>query len=270
MELVYQAAAHIRLFCESVITLRYIILDRDEHSKAFLDYAALDAYKIGKAYLQWESQTAKPQHVEAMSLQQAELERCVAEVRGRYTYVGRKGKTREFGNWCNLTLKDQADQCGAEMQKLYALGYRQLSAYVHGSAWALRRQDAYIRAGYDQTVVMIDFATLTRTLLAVWVEWLKIMSEELDWQTLGRAHGIMDRCNELDETTVQVVAKIRKREAGAVTRSGRKAMDGEPRCILCDEPAGEGSKSFASRPRRENGLRARTPMPILKEFFFGT
>ena len=56
MELVYQAAAHIRLFCENVITLRYILLDPDERSKAFLDYAALDAYKIGKAYLQWESQ----------------------------------------------------------------------------------------------------------------------------------------------------------------------------------------------------------------------
>jgi len=56
MELVYQAAAHIRLFCENVITLRYILLDPNERSKAFSDYAALDAYKIGKAYLQWESQ----------------------------------------------------------------------------------------------------------------------------------------------------------------------------------------------------------------------
>ena len=248
MELVYQAAAHIRLFCENVITLRYILLDPDERSKAFLDYAAVDAYKIGKAYLQWESQTAKPQHVEAMSLQQAELEKRFAEVRGRYTYEDRKRRTGEFKNWCNLTLKDQADKCGAEMQKLYALGYRQLSAYVHGSAWALRRQEAYIRIGYDQTVVMIDFANLTRILLAVWVEWLKIMSEELGWQTLGRAHGIVDRCNELDETTVQLVAKIRKQEAGVVTRSGSIAVDGETRCVLCDEPAGEGSKSFSLTP----------------------
>ena len=49
MELVYQAAAHIRLFCENVITLRYILLDPDERSKAFLDYATIDAYKIGAA-----------------------------------------------------------------------------------------------------------------------------------------------------------------------------------------------------------------------------
>ncbi|MGD0948175.1 MAG: DUF5677 domain-containing protein [Candidatus Binatia bacterium] len=105
MELVYQAAAHIRLFCENVITLRYILLDPGERSKAFLDYFAVDAYKIGKAYLDWESQTAKPQHVEAMSLQQAELEKRFREVRERYTYVDRKGKTREFTNWCNLTLK---------------------------------------------------------------------------------------------------------------------------------------------------------------------
>ena len=134
------------------------------------------------------------------------------------------------------------------MQKLYALGYRQLSAYVHGSAWALRRQEAYIRTGYDQTVVMVDFANLTRILLAVWVEWLKIMSQELGWQALGRAHSLVDRCNELDETTVQVVAKIRKQEAGAVTKSEREAMDGESRCALCDEPVGEGSKSFSLTP----------------------
>ena len=25
-------------------------------------------------------------------------------------------------------------------------------------------------------------------------------------------------------------------------------MDGEPRCVLCDEPAGEGSKSFSLTP----------------------
>ena len=117
MELVHQAAAHIRLFCENVITLRYILLDSDKRSKAFLDYAALDAYKIRKAYLQWESQTAKPQYVEAMSLQQAELEKRFAEVCGRYTYVDRKKKPREFKNWCNLTLKNQVDECGAEMQK---------------------------------------------------------------------------------------------------------------------------------------------------------
>ena len=249
MELVYQAAAHIRLFCENVITLRYILLDPDERSKAFLDYAAIDAYKIGAAYLQWESQTANPQHAEAMRLQQADLEKRFVEVHGRYTYVARKSKkTREFKNWCNLSLKDQADKCGAEMQKLYALGYRQLSAYVHGSAWALRRQGAYIRTGYDQTVVMVDFANLTRILLALWVEWLKIMSQELGWQALERAHSIVDRCNELDENTVQVVAKIRKQEAGALAKSESESIDVESRCVLCDEPAGEGNKSFSLSP----------------------
>ena len=119
---------------------------------------------------------------------------------------------------------------------------------MNGWVWALRGQEEYIRTGYDQTVVMIDFANLTRILLAVWVEWLKIMSEELGWQALGRAHGIADRCNELDETTVQVVAKIRKQEAGAVTGSGSNVTDREPRCVLCNEPAGEGSKSFSLTP----------------------
>lgn len=260
MELVYQAAAHIRLFCENVITLRYILLDPDERSMAFWDYAALDAYKIGEAYLQWESQTAKPQHVEAMNLQQAELRKRFDEVRGRYTYVTRKSKkTREFKNWCNLSLKEQADKCGAEMQKLYAIGYRQLSAYVHGSAWALRRQEAYIRKSYDQTVVMIDFANLTRILLAVWVEWLKIMSQELGWQVLEQAHSIVDRCNELDETTLQTVAKIREQEGGTATESESEAMDGESRCLLCNEPAGEGSKSFSLTPEAKERFESAYP-----------
>jgi hypothetical protein len=142
--------------------------------------------------------------------------------------------------------KGQADECGAETQKLYALGYRQLSAYVHGSAWALRRQAAYIRTGYDETVVMIDFANLTRILLAVWVEWLKIMSEELGWQALGRAHGIVERCNELDEATMDIVARMRTQEAG----SGEpQATASPPRCVLCDEAAGEGSKRFRLTPK---------------------
>lgn len=244
LELVYQAAAHIRLFCENVITLRYILLDPGRNSRAFLDYAAIDAHKIVKAYLEWESNSASSQHVEAMRLQQTELEKRVAEVRERYTYFDRKGKKSEFKNWCNLTLKDQADKCGPDMQKLYAIGYRQLSAYVHGSAWALRRQDAYIRKTYDQTVVMIDFANLTRILLAIWIEWLKIMSEELGWQALGYAHGLVDRCNQLDENTVDVVAKIRNQKVGEVTRSASESIGKERHCVLCDKPAGEGSKSF--------------------------
>jgi len=143
------------------------------------------------------------------------------------------------------------------MQKLYAIGYRQLSAYVHGSAWALRRQGAYIRTGYDQTVVMIDLANLTRILLAIWVEWLKIMSQELGWQALVRAHSIVDRCNELDEATVEIVAKFRKQQAGAATKSGSEDMGGELRCLLCNEPAGEGSKPFSLTPEaREAFMRA--------------
>jgi hypothetical protein len=233
MELVYQAAAHIRLFCENVITLRYILLDPDQRSKAFLDYAVIDEYKIGAAYLKWESQTAKPQHVEAMRPQQASLKKRFTEVCGRY--VASEGKKRrEFRNWCNLSLRDQAEKCGADIQKLYAIGYRQLSAYVHGSAWALRRQEAYIRTSYDQTIV--------------WIEWLKIMSQELGWQALQRTPGIVDRCNELDEATMQAVTRIRKQKTGNVTGSGNEAADDEPRCILCGAPAGEGSKRFSLTP----------------------
>jgi hypothetical protein len=259
MEQVYQAAAHIRLLCENVITLRYILLDPDKRTRAFLDYSAVDAHKIGETYLQWELQTAKPQHVKRMKRQQKEFKKRFEEVRDRYTYVTRNKKTKEFRNWCNLTLKKQADECGIEMQKLYAIGYRQLSAYVHGSAWALRRQEAYIGKSYDQTVVMIDFANLTRMLLAVWIEWLKIMSQELGWQALGHAQGIVDRCNELDEATLKVVTKLRKQKGEKATKSDSEATDVEPRCILCDGPAGEGSRSFSLTPEASAYLRVVYP-----------
>jgi hypothetical protein len=250
MELAYQAAAHIRLFCENVITLRYILLDPEKRSKAFLDYATIDEFKIGAAYLKWESLTAKPRHVEAMSLQQAEVEKRFTELRGRYV----TSKGREFRNWCNLSLKTQAEECGANIQRLYEIGYQQLSAYVHGSAWALRRQEAYIRTTYDQTVVMIDFANLTRILLAVWTEWLTILSEELGWQALRRVPDILDRCNKLDEATMQAVANIRKRQAQNVNKS-REGAGEEVRCVLCDAPAGEGSKKqFTLSPEAKERL----------------
>lgn len=249
MELAYQAAAHIRLLCENVITLRYILLDPEERTRAFLDYSAIDAYKIGETYLQWESQTANPQHVKRMQSQQEGFKKRFDKVHDRYTYVTRKKeKTKEFKNWCNLPLKELADECGIEMQKLYAIGYRQLSAYVHGSAWALRRQEAYISKSYDQTVVMIDYANLTRMLLAVWVEWLNIMSQELGWHALGNSHGIIKHCNELDEATLQRVTKRREQDGEIATKSKSKAANAESRCVLCDGPAGEGSKSFSITP----------------------
>ena len=65
--------------------------------------------------------------------------------------------------------------------------------------------------------MMIDFANLTRVLLAVWIEWLKIMSQELGWQALQRTPGIVDRCNELDEATMQAVTRIRKQKTKNVT-----------------------------------------------------
>jgi len=266
MEMMYQAAAHIRLFCENVITLRYILLDRDKRSMAFTDYAAVDAFKICSTYLQWESQTAMPQHVEAMRLQQEELEKTFLEVRGQYSFQDRKGQTRDFKNWCNHTLRDQADQCGPEIQKLYAICYRQLSAYVHGSAWALRRQEAYSRTGHDQAVVLTDFAHLTRILLAVWLEWLKILSQELDWQTLKRAHGIVDRCNELDEMTKQLMANLRRQEREPVTGSGSDTSGKEPRCVLCDEPAEEGSESFILTPEAKELFSHAFPDADIQDF----
>jgi hypothetical protein len=85
------------------------------------------------------------------------------------------------------------------------------------------------------------------------------MSQELGWQALGRAHSIVDRCNELDEATLEIVAKSRTQEAGAATKSESEAMDGELRCVLCDAPAGEGSKSFSLTPEARERFRIAYP-----------
>jgi hypothetical protein len=196
----------------------------------------------------------------------AKLEKRFLEVHEQYI-AGEGKKKREFRNWCNLTLKEQAKECGKDMQRLYAVAYRQLSAYVHGSAWALRRQDAYIRASYDPTVIMVDFAHLTRILLAVWIEWAKIMSEELGWQVLQRTPDIIHRCNKLDEATMERVAEMRRRRSEEGDAELRTVIENKiPRCILCNGQAGEDSKSFSLSPEADELLKREMPGVDYKAF----
>jgi len=53
-----------------------------------------------------------------------------------------------------------------------------------------------------------------------------------------------------------------------VTRSGSKAIDGAPRCVLCDEPAGEGSKSFSLTPEAREYFTRAYPDPGLEAVLF--
>src|SRR6266850_102883 len=62
-ELIHQAAAHVRLFCESLITLRYISQDVAARVPQFLDYADVERYEVAQSALAWERKRANPAHV---------------------------------------------------------------------------------------------------------------------------------------------------------------------------------------------------------------
>lgn len=180
-ELLHQAAAHVRLFCESLITQRYIAKDAINRVPRFLDYADVERYEIARTTLEWEEERARTPHAEKVRELLSNLKPNYEIVKLRYTFTNKRGHTRQFINWCNTTIADQAKHCGLHVQRLYALVYSQLSAYVHGSAWSLRRQLSYSAKHYDERVVLNDIATIIRTTLVVWEEWAKFCDEELGW-----------------------------------------------------------------------------------------
>ncbi len=62
-ELIHQASSHVRLFCESLITLKYISLDPNVRSDLFWGYSDIEAYNITSSILEWEKDKAKKVHV---------------------------------------------------------------------------------------------------------------------------------------------------------------------------------------------------------------
>lgn len=197
-ELIHQAAAHVRLFCESLITLRYIALDLPTRVPQFLDYAEVEGYELAKSTLTWEAKRAKPAHLKQMQDLVSELQREYERVKPRYLFVDRKGKQRPFSNWCNASLAKQATECGPRIGRIYQLVYSQLSAYVHGSAWSLRRQYSYSKAHYDARVVLNDIATVVRTTLVAWEEWARFCDEQVGWSLTGALPYIAEQLDKLD------------------------------------------------------------------------
>ncbi len=188
-ECIHQAAAHVRLFCEALITFSYIARDPAVRVPLFIDYATIDEYEVASALLAWERETAKPRPVAALVERQKELQI-------KYDHLLPKYNRSRPRNWCNATVRTQAKDCGHE--KLYEIVYGQMSAYVHGSAWSLRRQTAYSRKHYDKSVVLVDIATIVRMTVAVWIEWAKFTDRELGWSLVTKAGPIAVRCEALD------------------------------------------------------------------------
>ncbi len=183
-----------RLFCEALITISYISRDPTVRVSLFSNYAAIDEFRVVSAFLEWERGTAKPEPVAALEARQKELQ-------PEYDRLLPKYSSRRPPNWCNATVKSQADECG--LQKLYEIVYGQMSAYVHGSAWSLRRQAAYSRKHYDHSVVRVDVATIVRTTIAVWLEWAKFTDSALGWSLLAKVRPIASRCDALDAEQFQ-------------------------------------------------------------------
>lgn len=198
-ELIHQASSHVRLFCESLITLKYISLDQNVRSDLFWGYSDIEAYKITSTILEWEKDKAKEVHVKKVEDLFLTAKEKYEKAKHNYTFIGKKNRKKTFINWCNKSISNQASECGPEFKRLYDLVYKQMSSYIHGSAWSLRRQISYSRAHYDSKIVLNDIATIIRTALVIWVEWAKFCISTLDWRLHDTVLDLPKRLDDLDE-----------------------------------------------------------------------
>ncbi len=197
-EHIHQASSHVRLLCESLITLKYISLDPEARADLFWGYSDIEAYEISLSLLQWEKNKASPLHVEQMERALKSITEKYEAVKETYTFTNKKRRKRSFYNWCNKSVAIQASDCGPDFQRLYELVYKSLSSYVHGSPWSLRRQIAYSRAHYKADIVLTDIATIVRTALVVWMDWAKFCVTVLDWRLTDTIKELPKRLEELD------------------------------------------------------------------------
>lgn len=204
IEYIDLAAAQVRILCETLITLNFVAIDRAVRAPKFWDYYIIEAFETASAMVELERHSANPQHVRSMEEwlngHRAEYDR----LKPNYMYIVSKGKDmgkyRPYVNWCNRNLAQQAQDCGGELSHLYQLVYKQMSSYIHCSAFSLRHQIAYSREHYDGGIVHRDIATLVRTTAAVWMEICKFFSRELKWNLMGQAAGVAAEVEILDQT----------------------------------------------------------------------
>jgi hypothetical protein len=208
-EFSHQAAGQVRLYCEGLISLRFVSQSPEERAQLFWDYSYIEAYEAMNVLLEWERATAGATRVAALEAKIKELARDYARLRPRYQVTNRNGKVRNYVNWCNRSIAAQAKDCGASYERLYRLVYAQMSAYVHGSPWSLRHVAAYSQKAYDAEVVLWDVTAIVTATIAVWLEFAGFVAETLGWK--------------LNEHSPEIVAKAKllaEREAGPRRRSG--------------------------------------------------
>lgn len=200
-EWIHQAAALVRMLCESVITLGYIAKDPENRVPRFLDYYKVEVYEIAKSALDHERSRAKPVHVDRMEAFLTTLRPEYDRVKPQYTYRDKGNRLRDFSNWCNTNIRQQAQDCGDDLVRLYDIVYSQLSAYVHGSEFSLRHQIAYSLKNYDARIVLVDVAAVVRTTVYVWERWARFCDQQLGWKLTESLPEIVDRLDRLDSET---------------------------------------------------------------------
>lgn len=198
------AAAQVRILCEALITIAFVDRDKAALAPKFWNYYTIEAFETATAIVELERHRAKPQHLRSMEEWLNGKRTLYERLKPSYMYIvskGKdKGKSRPYVNWCNRNLAQQAQDCGAELSRLYRLVYKQMSSYIHCSAFSLRHQMAYSRAHYDGGIVHRDIATIVNTTVAVWVEICKFLEEKLRWNLIGPATAVAEEVELLDQT----------------------------------------------------------------------
>ncbi len=207
-ELIDHAASQLRSLGEGLITLSYVMKNPDQHVPRFKNYQIVEAYEHARHLLDLEGDRAKPEASDGLRRFLSTQQEAYDRVKPDYTFTAKrgkeKGKAKAFKNWCNKGLSDQARECGADMERIYRLLYRQMSSYVHWSAFSLRRHAAYSRANYDPKVIYTDIATIVRLTVVVWLDLVRFLEKHLAWN-LGSAPPRIAR--EVDELDAKYASK---------------------------------------------------------------
>jgi hypothetical protein len=163
--------------------MQYVSMDPEGRASLFWGYMDIEAYKIAESVLELESGTADPSHVEGLKRFKESVTEAYENKKDLYSYENKKkpGRRRPFRNWCGRSIYAQAQECGPGLKRLYELVYKQMSSYIHGTAWSLRRQISYSRDHHQPDIVLNDIAAIIRTTLVVWVEWAKFCNNNLGW-----------------------------------------------------------------------------------------
>lgn len=201
LELIPQAAALVRVLCESLITFRFVAVDPQIRAGRFEEYGLIEEYRFTEALLQAERERTSPVYLRELEAHLAQIQVEYRELLPTYSHVDEKGKRQIYRTWSGKKIAELAEDPNVALGRFYKAVYKQMSAYIHGTSWSLRREHAYYANNYDSKIVLVDVATIVRNTIGVWVEWGKFCQQELGWQLVPVCARLIERIDELDRIT---------------------------------------------------------------------